>query len=135
MVNRYCQLETHCTFLDPLLSLDVLVIPKRIAPRLADLNKEETADLMLSAQHIGGVVEKHFKGTSLTLTIQDGPQAGQTVPHVHIHVVPRKKGDWAQNDDIYKELDQQKKGVDNEDRKPRTQEEMAVEADELRSLF
>lgn len=34
---------------------------------------------MVSAQRIGGVVEKHYKCTSLTLTIQDGPQAGQTV--------------------------------------------------------
>lgn len=105
---------------------------------------------MISAQRVGSVVEKHFKCTSLTLTIQDGPQAGQTVrirflllsyllsinekvPHVHMHIVPRKKGDWAQNDDIYDELD--KKGVDNDARKPRTQEEMAMEADELRVYF
>ncbi|CAO3626184.1 unnamed protein product [Mucor hiemalis] len=91
-------------------------------------------DLMLSAQRIGGIVEKHYQCTSLTLTIQDGPQAGQTVPHVHMHVIPRRKGDWADNDDIYKELDE-KKGVDNEDRKPRTEEEMRDEANELRVYF
>lgn len=34
---------------------------------------------MISAQRIGNVVEKHYKCTSLTMTIQDGPQAGQTV--------------------------------------------------------
>lgn len=32
---------------------------------------------------------------------QDGPQAGQTVPHVHIHVIPRKSGDFEKNDEIY----------------------------------
>ena len=32
---------------------------------------------------------------------QDGPQAGQTVAHVHIHVIPRKKGDFENNDEIY----------------------------------
>lgn len=32
---------------------------------------------------------------------QDGPQAGQTVPHVHIHVLPRKGGDFEKNDEIY----------------------------------
>ena len=36
-------------------------------------------DLMLSARKIGSAVEKHYSGTSLTLTIQDGPEAGQTV--------------------------------------------------------
>ena len=35
------------------------------------------------------------------ITYQDGPQAGQTVPHVHIHVIPRKKGDFEKNDEIY----------------------------------
>ncbi|KAI7901561.1 HIT-like domain-containing protein [Cokeromyces recurvatus] len=89
---------------------------------------------MLSAQKIGNAVEKHYGCSSLTMTIQDGPQAGQTVPHVHMHIIPRKKGDWANNDDIYEDLDK-KKGVDNEDRQPRSLEEMKQEADELRVYF
>lgn len=36
-----------------------------------------------------------------SVVIQDGPQAGQTVPHVHIHVLPRKAGDFEKNDEIY----------------------------------
>lgn len=36
--------------------------------------------------------------------MQDGPQAGQTVPHVHIHVLPRKQGDFENNDEIYNEV-------------------------------
>jgi bis(5'-adenosyl)-triphosphatase len=40
---------------------------------------------MLSAQKIGNVLEKHYHGTSLTMTIQDGPQAGQTVRHFYIY--------------------------------------------------
>lgn len=32
---------------------------------------------------------------------QDGPEAGQTVPHVHIHIIPRKAGDFDNNDEIY----------------------------------
>jgi bis(5'-adenosyl)-triphosphatase len=50
-----------------------------------------------------------------------------------MHIIPRKKGDWANNDDIYEELD--KKGVDNEERKPRSETEMADEANELRVYF
>ncbi|KAI9262580.1 HIT-like domain-containing protein [Helicostylum pulchrum] len=89
---------------------------------------------MISAQRIGNVIEKHYKCTSLTMTIQDGPQAGQTVPHVHMHVIPRRSEDWANNDDIYKDLDE-KKGVDNEEREPRTEEDMGKEANELRVYF
>lgn len=35
--------------------------------------------MILSAQKIGKVIEKEYDGTSLTLAMQDGPQAGQTV--------------------------------------------------------
>lgn len=36
---------------------------------------------------------------------QDGPQAGQSVPHVHIHCLPRRPGDFKRNDDIYDAID------------------------------
>ncbi|KAM3582945.1 hypothetical protein VKS41_004701 [Umbelopsis sp. WA50703] len=95
--------------------------------------------MILSAQKIGKVIEKQFNGTSLTLAMQDGPQAGQTVPHVHIHIIPRKVDDWANNDEIYDELDGKKAAtigkVDNDERKPRTIEEMKEEAERLRPFF
>lgn len=43
--------------------------------------RDQIADIMMSAQTIGNVVEKQFGCTSLTTVIQDGPQAGQTVGH------------------------------------------------------
>ncbi|KAJ0099243.1 hypothetical protein Patl1_20500 [Pistacia atlantica] len=70
----------------------------------------------------------------------DGPEAGQTVPHVHIHILPRKSGDFERNDEIYDAIDgkekelQQKLDLDKE-RKDRGFEEMAQEADKFRSLF
>lgn len=36
---------------------------------------------------------------------QDGEAAGQSVPHVHIHCLPRKPGDFPRNDDVYEALD------------------------------
>ena len=51
-----------------------------------------------------------FSGESSTITIQNGPQAGQTVPHVHVHVMPRKDGDFTENDQIYNELEKHDKG-------------------------
>ena len=35
---------------------------------------------------------------------QDGPEAGQTIPHVHVHILPRRKGDFEKNDDIYEKV-------------------------------
>jgi bis(5'-adenosyl)-triphosphatase len=39
------------------------------------------------------------------MTVQDGPAAGQTVPHVHIHCLPRHNLDLERNDEIYDMID------------------------------
>ncbi|NWS37077.1 FHIT triphosphatase, partial [Probosciger aterrimus] len=83
---------------------DVLVCPLRPVERFRDLCPEEVADLFCVAQRVGSVVEKHFCGTSLTISVQDGPEAGQTVKHVHVHVLPRRAGDFSRNDDVYEEV-------------------------------
>ena len=41
---------------------------------------------------------------ALTFSIQDGSVAGQTVEHVHIHVLPRRQGDFEKNDDMYEHV-------------------------------
>ncbi|KAJ3019520.1 UNVERIFIED_CONTAM: hypothetical protein HDU68_010633 [Siphonaria sp. JEL0065] len=141
--------STRTTFglvnLKPVTPGHVLLIPRRVVPRFADLTTTEAHDLITAAQRVGSVVEREYKGESLTITIQDGPAAGQTVPHVHIHVMPRRKGDWADNDEIYPEINRKEgelnqtlktRRVDaDEDRKPRSQKEMAEEASKLRPFF
>jgi diadenosine tetraphosphate (Ap4A) HIT family hydrolase len=133
--------------LKPVVPGHVLIISKRVCPRFCDLNEEEVADLWLLARRVGAKVEPHFKATSLTMAIQDGSEAGQTVPHVHIHILPRCRGDFEKNDEVYDAIDESSKDMGqggepsklskdlDKERKPRTQEEMAKEADELRSLF
>ncbi|KAF6172682.1 hypothetical protein GIB67_042005 [Kingdonia uniflora] len=71
---------------------------------------------------------------------KDGPQAGQTVPHIHIHILPRKGGDFEKNDEIYDALDVKEKELKetldlDKERKDRSMEEMAQEAEEYRKLF
>ncbi|KAB1225644.1 Nitrilase and fragile histidine triad fusion protein NitFhit [Morella rubra] len=71
---------------------------------------------------------------------QDGPQAGQSVPHVHIHILPRKAGDFERNDDIYEAIDDKEKQLKekldlDKERKDRSLEEMTQEADEYRKLL
>ncbi|CAA6654560.1 unnamed protein product [Spirodela intermedia] len=108
--------------------------------RFPDLTVDEISDLWVTARNVGAQIERHHKASSLTFAIQDGPQAGQTVPHVHIHILPRKAGDFEKNDEIYDAIDEKEKEMKNEfdldkERKDRSPEEMAREADEYRALF
>ncbi|XP_074307721.1 bifunctional bis(5'-adenosyl)-triphosphatase/adenylylsulfatase FHIT [Silene latifolia] len=126
--------------LRPLLPGHVLVCPRREVKRFADLTVDETSDLWLTAQKVGSQLENYHKASSLTLAIQDGPQAGQTVPHVHIHILPRKGGDFEKNDEIYDAIDVKEKELAqkldlDKDRKDRTLDEMSKEAETYRALF
>ncbi|KAJ4771985.1 Bis(5'-adenosyl)-triphosphatase [Rhynchospora pubera] len=118
----------------------VLVCPRREVKRFIDLTPDETSNLWITAQKVGAKLEQFHNASSLTLAIQDGPQAGQTVPHVHIHVIPRKSGDFEKNDEIYDAMDVKEKELKEKldldiERKDRTLDEMACEADTYRSLF
>ncbi|RDX75679.1 Bifunctional bis(5'-adenosyl)-triphosphatase/adenylylsulfatase FHIT [Mucuna pruriens] len=130
----------YSTHLSYAMFLHVLICPKREVKRFVDLTADETSDLWLTAQKVGGQLETYHKASSLTFSIQDGPQAGQTVPHVHIHVVPRRSGDFEKNDEIYDAMDEKEKELKqkldlDKERKDRSSEEMSQEADEYRKLF
>ncbi|GMI69942.1 hypothetical protein HRI_000663500 [Hibiscus trionum] len=95
---------------------------------------------VVPAQRIGGGLERFHKASSLTFTIQDGPKAGQTVAHVHVHILPRKDGDFERNDEIYDAIDAKENELKgkldlDKERKDRSMEEMCKEAEEYRSLF
>ncbi|KAK2980417.1 hypothetical protein RJ640_025263 [Escallonia rubra] len=119
---------------------DKLIFGRREVKRFVDLTTDETSDLWITAKKVGSRLEHHHKASSLTFAIQDGPEAGQTVPHVHIHIIPRRSGDFENNDEIYDAIDlkekelKQKLDLDKE-RKDRSLEEMVREADEYRNLF
>ncbi|KAF7176851.1 hypothetical protein CNMCM7691_004135 [Aspergillus felis] len=79
--------------LKPILPGHVLVSPRRRVPRVADLTAAETTDLFLTVQRVGKMVERVYGASSLNIAVQDGPDAGQSVAHVHAHIIPRKRAD------------------------------------------
>ena len=83
------------SFLDafPLAKGHVLVIPKNHHQKIQDMSKEENADLF-SLVHT--MLSKVDSMTGATLVAaHNGKNAGQEVPHVHIHLVPRSIDDSA----------------------------------------
>ena len=71
----------------------VLVASKRHAPTLYELTPEEAGAVMQTAHKVALAVRNAFDPPGLTLLQANGAPGGQTVGHVHMHVVPRHEGD------------------------------------------
>lgn len=129
--------------LKPILPGHVLVSPLRVVPRLSDLSEAEVQDLFQTVQRVSRMVERVYKATALNIAIQDGAAAGQSVPHLHAHIIPRHNSDLDHrggSDAIYDMMDGEEGNIGEHlrqrtkfpkpdtERKPRTDEEMREEA-------
>jgi histidine triad (HIT) family protein len=84
-------------FLDikPLAPGHALVVPKRHAAKLEDAPPEDRHALMDAVALLSPVLCRETGAKDCTVAINNGPDAGQEVQHVHVHIVPRKAGDGA----------------------------------------
>ncbi|KAL7466286.1 hypothetical protein ACHAXS_006591 [Conticribra weissflogii] len=132
--------------LRPLVPGHVLVVSNRVAPLLSDLDEEEYDDLWKTTRKVQDLLKQQYKCEAFNVAVQDGAGAGQSVPHVHVHVLPRCQGDLERNDEIYDmlelwaprdELAANKPRLEvpeDIDRRDRTIDEMAEEASIYRAL-
>jgi histidine triad (HIT) family protein len=70
-----------------------LVIPKEAAETVLDLSEDGMAAMMATTQKIARAIKMALDPDGIVLTQFNGPAAGQSVFHVHFHVIPRKAGD------------------------------------------
>lgn len=87
--------ETTMAFLDanPLAPGHTLVIPKAEYERLNDVPDDVAADLYATIHDLVPAIEASVDADATTVAFNNGEAAGQAVPHVHCHVVPRFEGD------------------------------------------
>jgi histidine triad (HIT) family protein len=69
-----------------------LVIPKEAAENIHDLSPEGAAALMATTQKIAKAVKKGLNAPGIMLAVLNGAPAGQSVFHIHFHVIPRTHG-------------------------------------------
>ena len=70
-----------------------LVASKKHFSRFTDMDAESVDSLFEAARKITAAVEKAFSADGSNIGINNGKVAGQEIPHVHVHVIPRRKGD------------------------------------------
>ena len=72
----------------------LLVIPRRHAADLAELDPEDGRRMFAAAQQLAAALRRSsLEPAGVNLFLADGEAAGQEVPHAHLHVVPRTTGD------------------------------------------
>jgi len=72
-----------------------LVICKQELPGLLDLPPELAAAVAVAAQRVARAVVAVVGAEGFNIVQNNGPAAGQTVPHYHVHIIPRWPGDGA----------------------------------------
>jgi len=85
----------------PVLPGHSLIIPKMHFTSLMDLNSVELFEFMDTARFALRILMKAFNTDAFDFSVQEKPEAGQTIEHLHLHIVPRMKGDLKQPGDWY----------------------------------
>ena len=70
-----------------------LVIPKRHAGSWFEISRDEQSGLLELLERAKTALQNEFGPDGYNIGINDGPAAGQTIPHLHMHLIPRYKGD------------------------------------------
>ena len=87
--------ERTITIMDinPLSRGHCLVVTRRHAPTLFDSDEEDLAAVMATAKRVAGAIRRSLEPDGLNLLQANGAAAFQSVPHFHLHLIPRWTGD------------------------------------------
>jgi diadenosine tetraphosphate (Ap4A) HIT family hydrolase len=77
----------------PVVPGHTLICPVRCVATLEDLTDAEVKAIFDLSKEIKKALVKVFQATGFNYAFNEGMLAGQSVPHFHLHVLPRKKGD------------------------------------------
>ena len=91
------QIDKAVAFLDanPLSIGHTLVIPKSHYEKIQEMNSEYSSAVFGLLWQVSSAVEKATGVNASTIAIHNGREAGQEVPHVHVHIIPRNTDDGA----------------------------------------
>jgi histidine triad (HIT) family protein len=83
--------EKHVAILDkyPIDTGHSLVIPKKPYEKITDMPKNEVSELFSIVPQIANAILKATSAVAFSIAQNNGKEAKQIVPHVHVHIIPR----------------------------------------------
>lgn len=119
----------------PVLPGHTLVIPEFHRTSLTMLNEEELYAFMETARKATRILLKAFETDAFDWSVQEKPEAGQSIEHLHLHIVPRLKDDLSRPGDWYPLVHQNDEAIiDSADRKRLSLEEKEIIVGKLRKV-
>jgi bis(5'-adenosyl)-triphosphatase len=85
----------------PVLPGHSLVIPKKHIKSLLELNEAEFIEFFTFSKKVTQTIIRAFNGEGFDWSVQDGESAGQTIFHLHLHIIPRIPHDLKENENWY----------------------------------
>ena len=90
--NKIYEDDRVLAFLDihPSAPGHTLIIPKTHVTRMEELSERDAEAVLMALYRLVRPIQEAMGAPASTIRINNGPEAGQEVPHLHIHVIPRK---------------------------------------------
>lgn len=105
-----------------------LVIPKKHASSIQELDGDEIKSLFGTVKLVAQKLKKIYSAEGTNVAFNEGACAGQRVPHLHVHILPRKPNDMNPDPrNLYYRTEKQRKKL--------TEEEMSKIVDSLKGSF
>jgi len=113
----------------PILPGHSLIIPKRHVESLLELDDKELYEMTMFSRDITKTLLEIFKSSGFDWTIQEGGDAGGSIPHLHMHLIPRKSNDLTLPGDWYPLMKESEAEIIDSNARPR------MTADEMKTII
>ena len=118
----------------PILPGHLLIIPRQHIESLYELSEPQIGDFFSFARAVTEFITTYYDAEAYDWSLQEGEAAGQSVSHLHLHIIPRTAGDLPEGEEWYSKL-QESKAIDDPMRKIMGQDEFERKSAELRSAW
>lgn len=122
--------------LAPILPGHCLIVPKEHWESIMNLEESVLIELVSFCRRVIKTLQTAFQTNAFDWTLQEGEAAGQTIAHLHIHIIPRKLNDLPEPGDWYPKLEVSQSNLLDSFSRPRySSDKLAKIAAHLKEIY